>query len=112
MTLVPRSGEPLETRFPEGRRVRYEYDPTDHLQASYETDAVGTEQLVKCWFLEPGVPFALISIAAGAHRFVPSGGDAINPCGLANTLRIPEFVTNSDPLSPSTLSGEDHGAPP
>ncbi|MCG7946230.1 MAG: FG-GAP-like repeat-containing protein [Candidatus Thiodiazotropha taylori] len=153
MTFEPRSGEPLETRFQDGRRVRYEYDPIGRLQASYETDSAGTEQLVKCWFLEPGTPFALISIApsapgasrsdfspatldavtgatvskqfydgfgqeaqqitiapdgvGGIRRFVHSGGDAVNPRGLAKTLRAPEFVADLNPLSPLTIAGAD-----
>lgn len=61
----PRSGEPAETRLPDGRQVRYEYDALGRLQASYETDAGGIERLAKCWFLEPGAPYSVISVAPG-----------------------------------------------
>ena len=71
MTFEPRSGDPEETLLPDGRRVRYEVDALGRLQASYETDGDGVEQLAKCWFLEAGVPFAVVSVApanAGAQR--------------------------------------------
>jgi RHS repeat-associated protein len=71
MRFEPRSGEPELTEFPDGRSVRYAFDALGRLQASYETDAGGTERMSKCWFVEAGPPFAIVSVVpaeAGAER--------------------------------------------
>lgn len=66
MTFEPRSGDPELTILTDGRQVRYEVDALGRLQASYETDINGVEQLSKCWFLESGVPFSIVSVAPGS----------------------------------------------
>jgi len=60
----PRSGEPAQTAFPDGRLVRNEYDLIGRLIATYETDDSGTEQFVKGWVLDlDTLPTAVTSIA-------------------------------------------------
>lgn len=63
-TFNPRSGEPLVTTYPDGRKVRQEFDPLGRLVANYETDPAGVERLIKCWIADFSVvPTSLLSIA-------------------------------------------------
>lgn len=65
-TLVfnPRSGEPFSIEFPDGRRVRHEYDAIGRLAATFETDDAGVEQLTKCWVLDLAtLPVSMVSVA-------------------------------------------------
>jgi RHS repeat-associated protein len=63
-TFSVRSGEPLETRFADGRVVRNEFDAIGRLVATFETNDDGNEQLVKCWLVDVvHLPASIISIA-------------------------------------------------
>ena len=64
LSFNPRSGEPWSIEFPDGRRVRHEYDPLGRLVATYETDDAGTEQLTKCWVVDLlSLPTSITSVA-------------------------------------------------
>ena len=72
LTFNPRSGEPAIVEFPDGRRVRHEYDAIGRLAATFENDDAGVEQLTKCWLVNiAAVPTSITSIApdhSGATR--------------------------------------------
>ena len=64
LTFNPRSGEPATVEFPDGRKVRHEYDPIGRLTATFETDDAGNEQLTKCWLVNlSALPTSITSIA-------------------------------------------------
>jgi RHS repeat-associated protein len=66
----PSSGEPQQTLFPDGRRVRNEYDAIGRLIASYELADDGVEELVKCWRTDiDKLPVSMISIAPKRKGF-------------------------------------------
>ncbi len=63
-TFDPRSGEPSLIVFPDGRRVRNRYDQIGRLNAAWETDDSGIEQLTKCWVPDlVSSPLSITSIA-------------------------------------------------
>jgi RHS repeat-associated protein len=69
-TFNPRSGEPLTTTFPDGRKLRQQFDPLGRLVANYETDKTGNEQLLKCWITDLSKsPVSIISVAASKPGF-------------------------------------------
>jgi RHS repeat-associated protein len=72
LAFNPRSGEPATVEFPDGRRVRHEYDAIGRLAAVFETDDGGVERLTKCWLLDlASLPTSITSIAPdgpGANR--------------------------------------------
>lgn len=74
----PRAGEPARVTFPDSRIIRYEHDPIGRLVATYETNDVGDQQLVKCWVLDlSATPASVTSIAPtmggrARHEFGPS----------------------------------------
>jgi RHS repeat-associated protein len=64
LTFNPRSGEPATVEFPDGRRVRHEYDPIGRLAATFESDDAGVERLTKCWLVNIAqLPTSITSVA-------------------------------------------------
>lgn len=77
MTFDPRSGEPSELRYPDGRVVQHEYDPIGRLQSQAESDDDGNLQMTKCWFVTAAVPLAITSVAPRASGRQRSEFDAV-----------------------------------
>ncbi len=91
LSFNPRSGEPATVEFPDGRRVRHEYDPIGRLAAVFETDDAGVEQLTKCWLLDLGsLPTSITSVAPdgpGAKRSELSGSTDFTALDGASVAR-------------------------
>jgi YD repeat-containing protein len=83
LEFEPRAGEPRRVELPNGRVVRYEYDPIGRLSASYETDDAGVEQLVKCWVRDLAAPASATSYAPAAGGQTRAALEAADPAGLA-----------------------------
>ena len=67
LEFEPLAGEPRSVQMPDGRRLRYQYDPLGRLVAQFETDDDGDEQLVKAWATElAATPAAVTSVAPNA----------------------------------------------